>query len=145
MKYTVIIDENCEEEIIIRLRKNAPIAQRIIEICNESSADIVGYDNNGIVILQASDVYCFTLEDGKLYALTDKKRYLLKQRLYEIENIIDDNFLKINQSCLINVGFIERFDASIGASLTVTLKNGHKDYVSRRQLKKVKERIGFKL
>jgi len=40
---------------------------------------------------------------------------------------------------------IKKFDVSFGGALTVIFKNGYTDYVSRRQMKIVKERIGFNL
>ena len=39
---------------------------------------------------------------------------------------------------------IDRFNASIGETLLVIFKSGYKDYVSRRQIKNVKERMGIK-
>ena len=56
---------------------------------------------------------------------------------------VQKHFLKINQSCLVRVDAIERFSASIGGALSVHLKGGFKDYVSRRQMRSVKERMGF--
>ena len=44
---------------------------------------------------------------------------------------------------LINIDKIKRFDASLSGFLLVTLKNGYSDYVSRRNLKNVKERLGL--
>ena len=61
------------------------------------------------------------------------------------EEKVDKNFVRLNQSCLGNIRKIAHFDASIGGTLMVTFQNAHRDYVSRRQLKTVKERIGFKL
>ena len=55
------------------------------------------------------------------------------------------DFVKLNQSCIVNIKKIECFDASLGGALKVTLKNGYRDYVSRRQLKAVKERLGLKI
>ena len=66
-------------------------------------------------------------------------------RLYQLEELLDASFVKINQSSIVNVKKIERFEASIGGALLVILQNGHRDYVSRRQVKAVKERIGFRL
>ena len=64
-------------------------------------------------------------------------------RLYQLEELLPSDFLKINQSCLVNIEKIKRFDSSIGASLRVMLDDGDRDYVSRRQLKTVKERLGL--
>ena len=62
-----------------------------------------------------------------------------------LQNILKicSNFVKINQSCIVNVNKIERFDTSVSGTLKVSLKNGYTDYVSRRQLKPIKERIGI--
>ena len=78
-----------------------------------------------------------------MFAVLKDKKARMSQRLYEIEKSFASDFLKINQSCLINVKEIEKFDVSIGGALRVTLKNGYSDYIARRQLKTVKERLGF--
>ena len=61
----------------------------------------------------------------------------------QLEEMLDDSFVKINQSCIANIKKIDRFKATVGGSLTVIFKNGHIDYVSRRNLKNVKERLGL--
>ena len=58
--------------------------------------------------------------------------------------MMSEDFLKINQSCIVSIDRIERFDVTPGGALTVIMKNGYKDYVSRRQMKAVKERLGIK-
>ena len=78
-----------------------------------------------------------------IYALTKDEKYKLKQRLYVLEEMLNRDFIKINQSCIVNVKKIQRFDASFSGAMSVVLKNGYKDYISRRQLKNVKERIGI--
>jgi len=71
------------------------------------------------------------------------KTFRLNHRLYQLEERLGTRFLKINQSCLANIQQIQRFDASLAGALLVIFKNGYRDYVSRRQLKTVKERMGF--
>ena len=82
------------------------------------------------------------VEDGKVYALTESEKYRLKQRLYLLEEMLDVSFVKINKSCIANIRKIKKFDASFSGTLTVVFKNGYRDYVSRRNLKSVKERLG---
>ena len=78
-----------------------------------------------------------------MFALTEKGKYRLKSRLYQLEKNLNDNFVKINQSCIANIKKIEKFKASVGGALMVIFKNGYEDYVSRRNLKNVKERLGL--
>ena len=68
----------------------------------------------------------------------------MKKRLYELNEMLKDSFVYINQGCLANLKMIDHFDASISGNLIVITKSGYKDYVSRRQIKNVKERIGIK-
>ena len=82
-------------------------------------------------------------EAEKVFAMTSDGRYQLKGRLYQIEDMLSDNFIKINQSCVANIKMIKRFDASISGQLTVYFQNGYRDYVSRRNIKAVKQKFGL--
>jgi len=143
MKYSIIIDAEREEEIVIYAHSRGELVDKIEKLVLEANEGLWGYDKNDIVKLDSSDIYCFIVEDGRVYAMTEKEKFLLKTRLYSLEESYPHDFVKINQSCLVNVEKIERFSSSIGGSLMVSLKNGYSDYISRRQLKNVKERIGF--
>ena len=75
--------------------------------------------------------------------MLDGGKFHVKMRLYELEALLSDDFVKINQSTVANITKVSSFGVSPGASLTVFFKNGHKDYVSRRQVKAVKKKLGF--
>ncbi len=144
MKCTVKIDKSREEEILIYAHEKNSLIEEIEELVLTKSLELIGYKEKEIIKILPTDVYCFNVENNKIYAVLKNEKLQLKQRLYEIEELLDETFVKINQSCIVNTKKIERFDASFTGSLLVILKNGYKDYVSRRQLKIVKERIGFK-
>lgn len=143
MKITTVIDPCCEEEILIRIRHACDLPERIAALTQEWEAPLLGYTEGRIVPLSPSRIVCITTENGKLLALTDRERLLLKRRLYEVEAALGDAFVRINQSCLIRIDAIECFETTLGGTLRVRMKNGFCDYVSRRQLKAVKERMGI--
>lgn len=145
MKLTVIIDKERDEEIVLYLKEHKPIEERIRGVIGADVTELIGYDGQGVVRLDPARVSCFSVELGRTVAVAGEKRYRVDKRLYELSELLDDTFIKINQSCIANIKMIERFDASLGGSLIVIFKDGNRDYVSRRQLKHVKERIGFKL
>lgn len=144
MKCTIFIDKEKNEEVLIYAHEKTSLIERIEKLALSSDIEIIGYTDQIITKLIPTDICCFIVENNKIFALTMYEKFQIKQRLYEIETILDDNFVKINQSCIVNIEKIERFNASVAGSLMVTLKNNYKDYISRRQLKIVKERIGFK-
>ncbi len=143
MKCKVFIDKNHEEEVIVYSHQRNDWVEQIESLVNSQKIEIIGYKEQEIVKLDLSEVFCFICEDNKVYALTEKKKFKIKLRLYQLEEKLPQDFVKLNQSCIGNIRKIQRFNASFGGSLSVEFKNGYCDYVSRRQLKIVKERFGF--
>lgn len=143
MKCIITIDKEHEEEVLIFAHEKTKLIEDILNLINNENV-FTGYSNGEIYRLNLSEISCFTVEDNKVYALTDKDKLQIKQRLYQVEEKLSDDFVKINQSCIANIKKIKKFDTSVSGMLTVTFKNGYRDYVSRRSLKSVKERLGVK-
>lgn len=144
MKTRLIIDESREEEVIVVLHQQSNIFEDIKRFVDGKESNIIGYKDTEIVILKEEDICCFFTEGNKVYANTIKDVYLIKKRLYQLEKELGLDFIKINQGCIANLKNVTRFNASFTGTLEVNFKNGYKDYVSRRELKKLKERIGVK-
>lgn len=143
MKYQINIDKNRPEEVIVYAHKPSALTESIRRLCEEDAFELMGYKDREAVRLHLPDVCCFIVEDNRIYALTATEKLQLKCRLYTLEETLPDSFVKINQSCIANIKGIERFDASLTGTLTVRFRNGYADYVSRRCMKKVKERLGM--
>ena len=143
MKYRIEIHENQEEDIIISAKAQTDLLCKIEAILESRQEQLLGYANGETVPLNGEDVLCFYVETGKVYAMTEQEKWQVKERLYQLEQQYEKSFVKINQSCLVNLSAISKFQSSIGGSLSVVLKNGYRDYISRRQLRTVKERMGF--
>lgn len=142
MKFRLIIDKECEEEVIVYSHEKTKLTDEIEKLVENDSEELIGYIEREMYKISPYEVSCFVAEDNNVYAITDKGRLRIKLRLYQLEEILGTNFIRINQSCIVNVGEIRKFDASLAGALNVTLKNGYSDYVSRRNIKKVKERLG---
>ncbi len=143
MKCRIIIDPHREEEVIVYAHEKTALVQDIARLVADEDFSLIGYRDKEAVPLTPSEVVCFTVEGGKVYAVTDREQLWIKSRLYQLEAHLPEQFVKLNQSCIANVRRIARFDASLGGALTVIFQNGQRDYVSRRQLKYVKERLGL--
>ncbi len=140
MKFTYIKDTNRSEVVVYSKDKNNLINQ-IENLCIQDTYNLVGYNNSKIRELNPTNIEYFLSFKEKVYACTDNENYLIKKRLYELKDLLKDNFIYINQSCLANLNKIDHFEVPITGSLVVVFKSGYKDYVSRRQIKNVKERI----
>ena len=141
MKCSVIIDKEKEEQVIIYAHQKTKLVEQIERLASEDI--LIGYRDSEAVRLLFSEVYCFIVEENKVYALTESERFRLKSRLYQLEEVMPPQFVKLHQSCIANMQKMRRFDASMTGALMVTMQNGYTDFVSRRNLKTVKERLGL--
>ena len=133
-----------KEEIVAYGKNRNELINLIETICLNDITKIIGYDDNIIKELNPNEVECFITIEDKIYAVTKNKKYQVKKRLYELNEMLSNTFTFINQGCLANLKKVDHFEANIAGSLLVVFKSGYKDYVSRRQLKNVKERLGLK-
>ncbi len=144
MKLTIITDKTKDEEIIIYAHERNELIETIEKLVGESSHGIIGYKYNEAKKINLMNVNCFISESNRVYALTDEK-LIVKERLYQVEDKLDGDFIKINQSCIANIRKIVKVQATFSGSLSVVFENGYTDYISRRNLKNVKERLGVRL
>lgn len=143
MKCKTFIGTEHEDEVLIYSNSRTKLVEDIENLVLGENTELVGYIDRDAVKLDVSEIHCFIAEDNKGYALTEKQKLRLRQRIYILEEMLDGNFVKINQSCIANIRQIRKFGVTISGSLNVTFKNGYSDYVSRRNMKKVKERLGI--
>lgn len=143
MKYELIIDKEKEESIIIRAHEKTELINQIEELLKMSECKVIGYYEDEIIPVNFNEVFAIYTRDSKVYINVNNKDYLIKERLYQIEEMLDTSYVKINQGCIVNIKKILKFENSITGSIKVILKNGFSDYISRRELKNVKRRIGI--
>ncbi len=142
MKCTVHIDKTREEEVVIWAKSRSPLIEDILSLLEEHRP-LLGFREDSITPLSWEEVSCFTIVAQKMFAKTEAGDFRLKCRLWELESRLPPTYVKINQSTLANIKQISRFTISPTGSLMVHFRCGYRDYVSRRQLKAVKEKLGI--
>lgn len=144
MKCFTFINSDEEEKVIIYAKEKTSLVEEIEKLVAATGVTLTGTLDETSILINPADVTCFVVESGKIYALIGEKKYQLKERLYQLEDMpFNEFFVKLNQSCFANIKKIKEFKSSIGGSIMVVFQNGYVDYISRRELKNVKERIGL--
>ena len=143
MKCELHIDKNTDEKVLIYAHEQNKAVEEIKSFVENQDIELIGYKDGEIEKLNPNKVNCFIIENSKIYAITDNDKYHVKLRLYNLEEMLGESFIKINQSCIANIRKIKKFDSSISGTLSVVFKNGYIDYVSRRNIKSIKERLGL--
>ena len=146
MKFRVIIDKAKDEEVVATVHRRTDLIDEIESLIlrDEQTDALAAYQEDEIRLLELNDVECITADDGKVYVIADGgKRYLLKKRLYEIEESLPPEFIRINKSSIANRKRIRRFTTAISGAVDVEFKSGFKEYVSRRCFADLKRRYGL--
>ena len=142
MKFTLIIDKEKEEEILATVHDHSALTDEIEALICKYSDRIPGYRDEEIKLLSAAEIQCVTVLDSKTYAIDgSNQRYRLKQRLYELENMLPPCFIRINKSTLANENALDRFTVTVAGSVDAVFKCGYRDYVSRRCFAQIKRRL----
>ncbi|MBQ7410096.1 MAG: LytTR family transcriptional regulator [Clostridia bacterium] len=140
------INTNISEEFSnITININAPkmteeVENIIRQISNINSIpnQVIGYINNEIYFIELKDIICFFSKDKYVFARTKENSYKIKYKLYELNEIFEQkDFIRISNSCIININKIECFDTSIIGTITVKMKDGTKEIVSKRNVSQI--------
>ena len=142
MKLNVFVGKTEEERIDIYVNERKQIIDDIQMLISEKN-ELLCHKNGEIYKIGFSEIVLFTVENEKVAVFTEKDKFFVKERLYMIEEKMPSAFVKLNQSTIGNIKKIKKFDCSVSGTLKVTFSNGLTDFVSRRQVKAVKERLGL--
>lgn len=146
MIFRVVIDKESDEEIVATVHQRTALIDEIeMLVAGNSRTDVLAvYREDEIRLLDISEAECIMVEDGRTWVVSDGgTRYLLKQRLYEVEGQLPPEFIRINKSSIANRKKIVRFTTNISGAVNVEFRSGFSDYVSRRCFADIKRRYGI--
>ena len=113
MNIEVKIDENyITPQIIILSNKMTDEVSNIInKLSSITQETLQAYKDHKLYILNQYEIESIYSEKGKVYARCSNEIYLIKDRLYEIENLLDNNlFIRISNSEIINFDKVKNIE-----------------------------------
>ena len=143
MKYELIIDKDREETVIVVAREPSQLTRQIEDLVrNYTGTDcVVGYRENELCRLPFEEIECITVLARKVTAIdTGGNRFVLKDRLRDLETVLPSYYIRINKSTLANEHRIQRFDAAFSGGVDAVFRCGYREYVSRRCFAEIKRR-----
>ena len=147
MKFTLIVDESKDEEVVATVHAPSPLTDQIEKLILEyaGSDKLIAYTEDELLQLPISQIECITVLDGKTYAIdVEGRRYRLKERLYTLEAMLPSSFIRINKSALANETHLDRFIATFSGGVNARFRSGYEEYVSRRCFAEIKRRFASK-
>lgn len=124
--------------------------QKAMVLLENETIDEEGMNDNSIlavkkgadiVLLDFEDVFMIRVEDKQTKVYTENKDYLVKKPLYQIEENLDSNFVRVSKATIVNLRKIKRVAPSLRGMMFIELKNGLKDNISRKYLSDFKQAL----
>ena len=140
---TNISNEFEEESITINapeLSKEIEDIIKYVSRINTIPTQILASNDNKIYFIDLEKVICFFSKDKYNYVRVKDGIYKVKYKLYELEEILKEkDFIRISNSCIINIKQVECFDTSILGTVLVRLKDNTEETVSKRNFAQIKK------
>ncbi|MBR0350815.1 MAG: LytTR family transcriptional regulator [Clostridia bacterium] len=142
MDIEIKVDEKYNEsKIIIYTNKmDEEITNIIDSISSINQKTLKAVKDDKMYILNQKDIETVYSENGKVYVRSNHELYTIKNRLYELESILDKKcFTRISNSEIVNFNLVENIDFKILGTIVINFISGNKSYASRRYIPKIKE------
>lgn len=149
MKIRIEVDKDLkEDEITIKcaeLTDNIKKVQQAISSVTQKTEKFTFYKENVEFYISLEEILFFETEANIINAHTKHEVYQVKYKLYELEQILPINFLRVSKSSILNIDKIFSITKNLTSSSEVQFQNTHKQvYVSRYYYKILKTRLDEK-
>ena len=144
MKVELNIDKKFEEIIVtISTNKVNDEIQNLVNYIENKEDYFIGVLDGKVRLLSTEDIIRVYVEDRKVYVVTVEGKFIVRKKLYEVQNTLTKDFIKISQSEIANVKYIHSLDLGLRGTIVINYKNSDVSYVSRRMLKEFKMKLGL--
>ena len=124
MKVELNIDEKFKEILVtISTDKINDEVQELVNYIEYKEDYLVGIADDQVCVLDISDIIRVFVEDRKVFVVTTKGKFIVRKKLYEMNNLLTKDFVKISQSEIANIKFIKNLDLSIRGTIVIVYKN----------------------
>jgi DNA-binding LytR/AlgR family response regulator len=144
MRVNIEINEKYEDTLItIQAKEWTKELEELVKKLEQKSAKrLVGTEGDQSILLSPHEIdYVFAV-NRKVYASIQNQALELSMKLYEAEDLLESHgFCRLSKSAIGNLNQIKCFELAFNGSLCVYFHSGSKEYVSRRYVQEVKQRI----
>ena len=144
MKVRIELDPQMDEpEMIIRApRLTEDVAHLQQLILEQKMTPLTFYKDRSEYFVDVSEILFFETDGEKIYGHTKEEAYEVRQKLYELEEILPIAFCRISKSTIVNTKQIYSIEKSFSGTSTVNFYQTHKQvHVSRHYYQLLKERL----
>lgn len=146
MKLRIEVDKKLENnKVIIRCREKSSDIEKLKDFISDyisKRPQVIFYRDKMEYFLDLKDILFFETDTVFISAHIRDDIFQVKYKLYELEEILPEYFIRASKSTILNVHQISSISKNLRSSSLVTFSNTYKtNYVSRYYYKALKNKI----
>ncbi len=146
MKVVIEVDDGLAEEcIVIKCRQLDDRVVKLQSLLSEqlnSDIELLLRKNEKEYYIPAEQILFFETENKQVFAHTKTDMYETDYKLYELEEMLTKDFMRISKSAIVNLKHIFSISKNITSSSVIEFNESHKKvYVSRNYYKALVEQL----
>lgn len=143
MKIEMILSLDVKEPyVVIYTNEITDEIKKIYDYIQSLKRVIAVYDEENIIVLDPKEVYMIVSKGRSVDVFCKDKRFISKKCLYEFEDMLRRDFMRISKTTIVNLKQIDHVEPSF-SGMMIVMKNGKKDYISRKYLPEFKKYLGL--
>ncbi len=144
IKVSFIQDDRAEEiEVIVKAKEQTEEVDRLIRSLRGEVGALRGDPISEEEEIDVGEIVIISKSGRYLSVKTISGEYVLKEPLYKIEERLDKTqFVRISQSEIVNLKFVEGWSFDGGGIIKIELTNGISSYTSRRYAVEIRKLFG---
>jgi DNA-binding LytR/AlgR family response regulator len=104
---------------------------------------LIAHKGNEIHRITPNNIYYIESVDNKTFLYEKNEMYESKQKLYELDEMSMNDFLRISKSVIVNLSKIKSLSPALSGRFEATLSNGEKVIISRQYVGELKKCLGI--
>ena len=138
------LDPACTEPVVIvRAAARDGQVEALLRLLAQAPEPLTGWQGERAVRLDTADILRIYAGQKEVYAQgTDGTEYLLRQRLYELEEeLAGTKFVRVSNSEIVNLARVTALDLTLAGTIKMTREGGTVCWVSRRYVRKIRQAL----
>jgi DNA-binding LytR/AlgR family response regulator len=133
---------NQPEIVEIHCHKVSDEVKEIIAYVKSRQGQLTGSMDDMQFEIPVGDIFYIESVDNKTFAYTQNEVYELRQKLYEVEDLLrEKHFLRTSKSTLLNLMKISAIKPALNGRFTAVLFSGEETVISRKYVPELKKAL----
>ena len=133
---------NQPEIVEIHCHKVSDEVKEIIAFVKSRQGQLTGSMDDMQFEIPVGDIFYIESVDNKTFAYTQSEVYELRQKLYEVEDLLrEKHFLRTSKSTLLNLMKISAIKPALNGRFTAVLFSGEETVISRKYVPELKKAL----